>query len=534
MTSKTSRRRFLKNTAAISAGSLISGPAVISSFGSTASVPVKGIIVVDSTPTFRISTLMYMQFMEPLGATEPSVEGSWNYYTDNWRDDFVECVKDLAPDMIRWGGIFNRYYKWREGIGPARERPSMYNYQWGGKETNRVGTHEILDLCKRVGAEAIFGVNFYSDGIESFKKTQMGENRWGTPEEAADWVSYVNDPDNNLRGKNGHPKPFNVKYWQLGNESSYAGGEGFKMDEYLSALGDFIPVMKSRDPSIKLIAWGDVPNTSRFNHGDHNPENRPWAAPVLEKYGDDLDFVAYHQMGVYPKRQNTVIKSFDYLNDPAQAWDEMLELADLAEFRIGVMKKELESTGSDAGLAVTEGHLSLSPYNINNILRSWLSVAYHAKTLNAYLRHGDKVKICTGADFNGSRWTVNAVMMPQPGGRSFLLPIGHLMKWFNREKGSHGASVINSPDELDITATVNQDTLFLHVLNTSYTNAVTTDFNITGKSISEGIVFEMAPENRMAHIDQTKPDLFAPVEKKWTEKWTFPTASVSILKLKLS
>jgi hypothetical protein len=125
-------------------------------------------------------------------------------------------------------------------------------------------------------------------------------------------------------------------------------------------------------------------------------------------------------------------------------------------------------------------------------------------------------------------------MMPQPGGRSFLLPIGHLMKWFNHEKGSHGATVLSTPSELDITASVNKDTIFLHVLNTSFTDGVIAEINIPDKEISGGVVYEMAPEDKMIHIDQTKPDLFAPVEKNWTQKWTFPPASVSIVKLNLT
>ena len=533
MKSKTDRREFLKKTGALTAGSFLAGPSLINSVSALHTVRKGGDILIDPEPLFEISPVMYLQFMEPLGNTEPSVEGAWNYHIDNWREDFVDCVKDLAPDIIRWGGIYNRFYKWREGIGPVEERPWMHNYQWGGKETNRVGTHEILDFCRRVGAKTIFGVNFYSDGNEFFKQTDLGENRYGTPEEAANWVSYVNEPNHSLRKKNGHPEPFNVRYWQLGNESSYAGREGFNLQEYLEALGDFIPKMKSRDPSINLIGWGDVPSTPGFNPSEHNDENRPWAVPVLKEFGGELDFVAYHQMGIYPRRKDTVLKSFDYLKDPAQAWDELLEMASLAEFRIKTMKSELESIKSPANLAVTEGHLSLSPYNTNTVLYSWLSAAYHVKTLNAYLRHGDRIKMCTGADFNGSRWTVNAVMMPQPGGASYLMPIGHFMKWFNKEKGSHGIRVKNLPEQLDIAASIKDKTVYLHVLNTSFAESISANIKAADSNISGGTVLEMAPEDKMAHIDQTRPRLFEPVEKAWTQNWTFPPASVSILKLNL-
>ena len=90
-------------------------------------------IVVDPHPLFDISPWLYMQFMEPLGVTDASVEASWDYDRDDWRKDFVDTVKDLAPGAMRFGGLFSRHYKWREGVGPAAKRPAMRNYFWGGK-----------------------------------------------------------------------------------------------------------------------------------------------------------------------------------------------------------------------------------------------------------------------------------------------------------------------------------------------------------------------------------------------------------------
>src|SRR5215467_5565346 len=77
-------------------------------------------IVVDSRPLFEISPLLYMQFMEPLGTTDSAVEASWDYNADDWRGDFVAITRDLAPGAIRFGGLFSRYYRWREGVGPVR------------------------------------------------------------------------------------------------------------------------------------------------------------------------------------------------------------------------------------------------------------------------------------------------------------------------------------------------------------------------------------------------------------------------------
>ena len=105
-------------------------------------------------------------------------------------------------------------------MGPAAKRPSTRNYFWGGKETNRVGTHEFVDFCRRVGAEPLYCVNFLADGEQQFRSTPEGD-RIGDAREAADWVSYANDPDNSERKANGAASPFNIRLWQIGNETSY-------------------------------------------------------------------------------------------------------------------------------------------------------------------------------------------------------------------------------------------------------------------------------------------------------------------------
>src|SRR6267154_23872 len=146
------RRDFLKQSASL-AGVVVAASqlkALAQRQAETAALS-GGAIVIDPAPLFDISPHLYMQFMEPLGATDSSVEAAWDYNRDDWRKDFVETTADLAPGMLRFGGLFSRYYKWREGVGPASKRRWMRNYVWGGKETNRVGTHEFVDFCRRTG-----------------------------------------------------------------------------------------------------------------------------------------------------------------------------------------------------------------------------------------------------------------------------------------------------------------------------------------------------------------------------------------------
>ena len=101
-------------------------------------------------------------------------------------------------------------------------------------------------LHRRVGAEPMYCVNFLGDGDKRYANTREG-NRTGDAREAADWVSYANDPDHPERKANGAAEPFNLKFWQLGNETSY-GSACFKKDEAIAASIEFARAMRGRAP----------------------------------------------------------------------------------------------------------------------------------------------------------------------------------------------------------------------------------------------------------------------------------------------
>ncbi len=87
-----SRRDFLRSSSALVSAS-VAGSA---GGGDT--------IAIDPKPLFDISPYLYMQFMEPLGTTDSSVEGAWDYDRADWRADLVEAVQSaLGPGpALRW------------------------------------------------------------------------------------------------------------------------------------------------------------------------------------------------------------------------------------------------------------------------------------------------------------------------------------------------------------------------------------------------------------------------------------------------
>ncbi|HZR02389.1 MAG TPA: hypothetical protein VFA81_04350 [Burkholderiales bacterium] len=476
-------------------------------------------IVVDPQPRFEISPWLYMQFMEPLGATDGSVEAAWDYDIDDWRKDFVGLTQDLSPDVVRFGGLLSRYYKWREGVGPPAQRPWMRNYEWGGKETNRVGTGEFVDFCRRVNAAPLYCVNFLGDGVQAYRHTPEGD-RTGDAQEAADWVSYANDPDHPLRRAHGHPAPYSIALWQIGNETSY-GEATFPRERAIERTTEFARAMRARDPRVQLIGWGDS----------------GWAGPLVQHAGEYIDWVAVHMMQQRPLRKDTVLDSLAYQRTPERAWEELHELLPVrVERKLLALEAQLDDARSQHPIAVTEGHLSLAPRNVNPLLTEWLVGAYYARQLNLYARHGARLRMCTAADFNGTRWTSNAVLHEMPRGISYLLPAGAVMRLYKRHRGTHGVSVRNAPSALDVAASRRGNDIVLHVANLSYSEGIEADFVVDGMAVNSGEVFEIAPEDPRAAATSSNPNVFDARRQSLPEgpvvRWRFPARSVSAVVLR--
>ncbi|WDF55851.1 alpha-N-arabinofuranosidase [Mucilaginibacter sp. KACC 22063] len=165
-----------------------------------------------------ISKHIYGQFAEHLG--HGIYGGFWVDKTlpvkkqDRIRLDVVEALKKIKIPNLRWpGGCFADEYHWRDGIGPSALRPRMVNTNWGGTtEDNSFGTHEFLELCELLKCEPYIAGNVGS----------------GTVEEMSKWIEYLNSNSSSTvvkeRIKNGHPAPYKVTLWGVGNESWGCGG----------------------------------------------------------------------------------------------------------------------------------------------------------------------------------------------------------------------------------------------------------------------------------------------------------------------
>jgi alpha-N-arabinofuranosidase len=153
---------------------------------------------------------------------------------NGWRQDCVKAVQVLRPGVIRFGGCTVESYEWTEGVGDLDHRVPFALISWGGLEPNNVGLEEFITFCRVVDAEPLICVRYTGK----------------TPQDAADQVEYfngsVNTPFGRRRAANGHPKPYSVKYWQIGNE--------IEDPKYESDLPAFCESMKKVDPNIQLFS----------------------------------------------------------------------------------------------------------------------------------------------------------------------------------------------------------------------------------------------------------------------------------------
>ncbi|MCW3109116.1 MAG: alpha-L-arabinofuranosidase [Segetibacter sp.] len=184
--------------------------------------------------------------------------------TNGVRNDIIEALRKLKVPNLRWpGGCFADTYHWKDGIGPKDKRPTMVNNWWGGvTEDNSFGTHDFLNMCEALGAEPYLAANVGS----------------GTVQDVTDWVQYVNfagkSPMADLRRQNGREKPWNVKFWGVGNEAWGCGGN-MTPEYYSNIYRQYATFMADWSNTGGLFRIASGANSSDYNWTEVLMKNIP-------------------------------------------------------------------------------------------------------------------------------------------------------------------------------------------------------------------------------------------------------------------
>ncbi len=163
-----------------------------------------------------------------------------------FRADTVALLKAQRSGMWRFpGGNYLSAFEWRDAIGDPDQRAPRPDPVRGGFQPNDVGTDEFMTLMGLLGVDPFISVNA----------------GFGDAFSAAQLVEYANGaattPMGKLRAANGHPAPYNIKWWGIGNEmyGSWQYGH-MAMSQYVFKHNMFAEAMRKVDPSITLLATG--------------------------------------------------------------------------------------------------------------------------------------------------------------------------------------------------------------------------------------------------------------------------------------
>ena len=183
-------------------------------------------------------------------------------------------------------------------------------------------------------------------------------------------------------------------------------------------------------------------------------------------------------------------------------------------------------------LALTESHFTMRGRNRCDLNSAWAAGVAYARFLNLHQRHGDLLKIANLGDFCGTRWQTNVIMIPTPGGKSYLMPLGKVMALYRKHTGRQSVRVTATAPELDIVASRTDGQFFLHVVNTHRTRAQSCRLAVEGFTLELGKAFEIATDPQ-AEITAFENDPMQVREKAvvLSEPYVFPAASITALEL---
>jgi alpha-N-arabinofuranosidase len=306
-----------------------------------------------------------------------------------WRADTTAIARSLHSGFWRLpGGNFLSDWDWHGAIGPRDKRAPMFDEAWSAMQPNDIGMDEWMELARIVGVEPYVTVNA---GL-------------GDENSAAEEVQYLNGPATSewgaKRAANGHPEPYAVKYWNIGNEP-YGWWQIGKtsLDYFMIKHNRFAEAMRAVDPSIVLVGSGAMPDQL---HPKDTKENASLDS-IQRKFGTEEDWTG----GLFAKAWGNFAGVTEHWYDRAEARpnappdDELLEFArspsndvkmkaeewHIYEHRFPAIKKD------KIFLAIDEYAYMARPATLKS------SLAY-SMVLNEMLRHSDFLKMAaftTGA-----------------------------------------------------------------------------------------------------------------------------------------
>lgn len=441
-----------------------------------------------------------------------------------FRKDLVEKLRAINPPVLRWpGGCFAETYHWRDGIGENRPiRPSWWTSYDGRYETNAVGTHEFLDLCELVGAKAYLAVNVTSI----------------TPMEARDWMDYCLSPRGTTtlaleREKNGHPEPFDVAYWGIGNEN-WGGGGNMTPDYYALEYRRFATILSN-------ICDERGAKQSKLVIGGANNSDYQWTHDLLANLSKSrtpsLGISLHFYTGTKPKSEALNFSNDDWYTILARC-EHMETLID-RHFAIAEgygMEEKARLAVDEWGCWHAEGSGPSKGYNLYEQQSTMRDAIVSALTLNIFNNRCDKVMMA-----NVAQLCNNLHCLFLAGGEHCIVtPTYYVFDLFKDHQDGDALRVLVSDNDgdiqnrLSVSASVKNGCLTITFANASCEEDAEVNLSVLGmeKPLKNVTLSVLASSDIHAHNTFEEPSVVVPVSMDpiaKSETIILPKASVATL-----
>ncbi|MCS6952673.1 MAG: hypothetical protein NZM33_07415 [Bryobacteraceae bacterium] len=427
-------------------------------------------------------------------------------HVDGMEPEMIELSRALRTPLLRFGGNFTSGYHWKDGVGPLDRRVSMLNQAWGIPEYNHFGTDEFLRFCRLIGAEPQIALNLGS----------------GTPQEAAEWVRYVNERWGDRRGG---------LLWELGNELWGTFQIGYPtLERAAERTQVFRDAVRAVDPAARLIATGEDPD--RF---------REWNARLLALPAGTFDYLATHfVVGTANVRRQDA--SPDFVAEAAFALPVGLERL------LRQMKAQIDAHAAHRGrvqIAFTEwlfwGRDDRVPrfHNLGGAICA-------AGFLNTLIRVADFVPIAdmTGLIEFGGIWKKRSRVYATPAYYAFRLystaDIATSVATrvtgpaYDVKEGNNRIPDIPDTPYLDVTTALNEagDRLTVFAVNRHLYRDLPARIRLTGfRASGQARIWTLTGASIYQHNNEMRPEAVVPIESFVPAgvefSYTFPHASVT-------
>lgn len=345
------------------------------------------------------------------------------------RPDVIGRMKELGIRLLRWpGGNFSGEYHWKDGLLAREERAPFQSYLWIetqphtlGFDFHEINTDDFIALCCEIGAEPFITIN----------------PTWSTPEDNAHWVEYCNGsqdtPYGALRARRGHPEPYGVQFWSLGNEFGYGHMEGTNGSaEYAEAVRKHAEAMLKVDPTLRLCSSGPYPNTD-------------WAEHSAKALKDIAPTVSLHHYATYPEYMDPAATEAEYYRFISTPDTEYLP-------RMQQLRKQL---GDSISISYDEWNAWVAWFRPGSISEG----IFAARFLNMLYMNAEKYGVSQACHFESCN---EGAILVTPD-RARLTPTGHAIAAMRDHAGGKVCCLRD-----DVVATRKDDTVTLTLINRSY------------------------------------------------------------------